>query len=90
MRTRVAPYDKLPQHMYYKPASQEVIWSHSLYKPTPTTAPTGFTRVNWVISLNDTWINNVAQLFQPNHNELLPLPQSATEANPNLKQDYGY
>lgn len=90
MRTRTAPYNKLPQHMYYKPASPEVIWSHSLYKPSLTSTPTGFTRVNWVVSLTETWINNVAQLFQPNHSELLPLPQSATDANPNLKQDYGY
>ena len=85
MRLKQAPYNNLPQYMYYKPSSTEVIWSHSLYKPTPTPAPTGFTRVNWIVALTDTWITNVAQLFQPNHSELYPLPQSATDANPNLK-----
>ncbi|WP_256011244.1 RagB/SusD family nutrient uptake outer membrane protein [Desertivirga xinjiangensis] len=90
MRLRQAPYDKLPQHMYYKPASATVIWASSLYKPTPTPAPAGFTRVNWLVSLTDTWINNVAQMFRSNHSELLPLPQSATESNTKLKQDYGY
>ena len=90
MRNKQAPYENLPQHMYYKPSSTEVIWSHSLYQPTPTQAPSGFTRVNWIVALTDVWINNVAQLFQPNRNELMPLPQSATDANPNLKQDYGY
>src|SRR5690606_9018524 len=90
MRNKQAPYENLPQHMYYKPSSTEVIWSHSLYRPTPSQAPSGFTRVNWIVALTDVWINNVAQLFQPNHSELMPLPQSVTDANPNLKQDYGY
>jgi len=85
MRLKQAPYNNLPQYMYYKPSSTQVIWSHSLYKPTPTPAPTGFTRVNWMVALTDTWITNVAQLFQPNHSELYPLPQSATDTNPNLK-----
>lgn len=90
MRARQAPYQTLPQYMYYKPSSTEVIWSHSLYKTTPTSAPVGFTRVNWIVGLTDAWINNVAQLFRPNHSELLPLPVSATDSNPKLKQDYGY
>lgn len=84
MRLRQAPYNDLPQHMYYRPSSTEVIWSHSLYKPSPSSAP-GFTRVNWIVALNETWINNVAQMFQPNHSELLPLPQSIVDTNPNLK-----
>jgi len=90
MKNKEAPYENLPQYMYYKPSSTEVIWSHSLYEPTPTPAPTGFTRVNWIVGLTDTWITNVAQLFKANHSELMPFPQSAREANPKLKQDYGY
>ena len=90
MKAKQAPYDNLPQHMYYKPESATVIWGNSLYNKTPTPAPAGFTRVNWVVSLTDAWITNVAQMFRPNHSELLPLPQSATESNTKLKQDYGY
>ncbi|WP_113664214.1 RagB/SusD family nutrient uptake outer membrane protein [Pedobacter nanyangensis] len=85
MRLKQAPYNNLPQYMYYKPSSTEVIWSHSLYKPTPSPAPAGFTRVNWIIALTDTWVNNVAQMFQPNHSELFPLPQSVVDTNPKLK-----
>ncbi|OAQ38016.1 carbohydrate-binding protein SusD [Pedobacter psychrophilus] len=90
MRLRQAPYNNLPQYIYYKPSLSTVVIAGSLYKPTPIVAPVGFTRVNWIISLTDVFITNVAQLFQPNKNELLPLPQSAIDSNPKLKQDYGY
>ncbi|TZF83642.1 RagB/SusD family nutrient uptake outer membrane protein [Pedobacter sp. BS3] len=90
MLNQEAPYDKLPKYMYYKPGSTEVIWGNSLYEPSPATAPTGYTRVNWVASITTTWITNLAQLFRPNHSELLPIPQSARDANPLITQDYGY
>lgn len=90
MKNGEAPYDQLPKYMYYKQASQDVIWANSLYKPAPTTAPEGYARVNWTAQLTDVWINNVAQLFTPNHSELLPIPQTAIDSNPKLTQDYGY
>lgn len=90
MLNKAAPYNNLPQNMYYKSASTEVIFSNSLYTPTPATTPTGYTRVAWVSSITTAWITNFAQYFTPNHSELLPLPQSVVESNPKLKQDYGY
>ena len=90
MKNKVAPYDQLPQYMYYKPAEQEVVWGNSLYKASPAIAPEGFVRVNWMAALTDVWITNVAQLFRANHSELFPIPQTAIDANPNLTQDYGY
>jgi len=90
MLNKEAPYNNLPQNMYYKSASTEVIFSNSLYAPTPATTPAGYTRVAWVSSITTAWITNFAQYFKPNHSELLPLPQSVVESNPKLKQDYGY
>lgn len=90
MKNKVAPYDQLPQYMYYKPAEQQVVWGNSLYESSPRTAPEGFVRVNWIAALTDVWITNVAQLFRANHSELFPIPQTAIDANPKLTQDYGY
>lgn len=90
MKNKVAPYDQLPQYMYYRPAEQEVVWGNSLYEASPAIAPEGFVRVNWMAALTDVWITNVAQLFRANHSELFPIPQTAIDANPNLTQDYGY
>ncbi|SDK14478.1 Starch-binding associating with outer membrane [Pedobacter sp. ok626] len=90
MLNKVAPYNNLPQSMYYKSASTEVIFSNSLYSPAPAATPVGYTKVAWVSSITAVWITNFAQYFKPNHSELFPLPQSVVESNPKLKQDYGY
>jgi hypothetical protein len=90
MQSRTAPYDKLPQTVYYKSKSPDVIFSSSLYQPAPATAPSGYTKVLWVSSITAAYITNVAQLFKPNHSELMPIPQPSIDANPNITQDYGY
>ncbi|MFT4094303.1 MAG: RagB/SusD family nutrient uptake outer membrane protein [Niabella sp.] len=84
-----APYNNLPQYMYYLPGSLQVIFANSLYKTSPSSA-TDYTRVNWTKSITESWITNVAQYFTSNHNELLPLPQSVIDDNPRITQDYGY
>lgn len=89
MLNKQAPYDKLPQSMFYKPGSTTVVWGNSLYKTSPASL-SGFTRVNWVSSITSAWITNVAQLFTPNKSELMPIPQTAIESNYRLTQDYGY
>ena len=90
MRSIAAPYNKLPQRMYYKNASPNFIWYGSYYQPAPATAPAGYTAVNWVSGIPSAFITMVAEMFKPNHSELLPLPQSAVNTNTTLKQDYGY
>lgn len=90
MLNKAAPYNNLPQSMYYKSASTDVIFSNSLYAPAPAATPVGYTKVAWVSSITAVWITNFAQYFKPNHSELFPLPQSVVESNPKLKQDYGY
>lgn len=89
MLNKQAPYDQLPQSMFYKPGSTTIVWGNSLYKPSPASM-SGYTRVNWVSSITASWITNVAQLFTPNKTELMPIPQTAIESNFMLKQDYGY
>jgi len=90
MLNKQAPYNNLPQSMYYKTGSQTLIYSNSLYAPTPAATPSGYAKVAWVSSLTTTYITNVAQLFTPNHGELLPIPNQSIQANPNLKQNPGY
>lgn len=90
MQSKQAPYNNLPQSMYYKTASTDVIFSNSLYAPAPTATPAGYTKVAWVSSITTTFVTQFAQYFKPNHSELMPLPQSVVESNPKLTQDYGY
>ncbi|HEY4289622.1 MAG TPA: RagB/SusD family nutrient uptake outer membrane protein [Puia sp.] len=82
------PYDKLPQSIFYKKGAT-VVFGNSFYQPSPSSL-SGYTKVAWVSSINSSWVTNLAQLFKPNHSELLPIPQQSIDANPNLTQDYGY
>ena len=90
MLNKQAPYNNLPQSMYYLNASQTIVYSNSLYAPTPSATPTGYTKVAWVSSLTAAYITNVAQLFTPNHGELLPIPLVSIQSNPSLTQNPGY
>lgn len=94
MSNRQPPYDNLPDYMFYKDASPVLTWANpSYYKPNPfgSTAPTGYTRVDWIRStIGTTILTYYAEAFQANHSELLPIPQASRDANPLLTQDYGY
>ncbi|RYE11679.1 MAG: RagB/SusD family nutrient uptake outer membrane protein, partial [Sphingobacteriaceae bacterium] len=90
MLNKQAPYANLPQSMYALNSSQTVMYSNSLYAATPAATPTGYTKIAWISSLSATYIANVAQLFTPNHAELLPFPQASLTANPMLTQNLGY
>ena len=91
MRLAKGKYTYVPQYLFWKNNGEELQFLNSLYKPnTTTTAPTGWTRVDWRQNISTTYITSVAQYFTPNKNELLPINQSALDANPNLTQDYGY
>ena len=90
MLNKQAPYNNLPQNMYYLTGQQTMQYGNSLYATTPTTAPTGYTKVSWVSALTTTYITSVAQYFTPNHGELLPIPQPTLDANPLLTQNPNY
>jgi hypothetical protein len=92
MAARQAPYDNLPETMYYKTGQTTMQWGNSFYKPTPPGGtPAGYTALAWVGSgITGTIVNILASDFTPNKSELLPLPQASIDANPKLTQDYGY
>ena len=93
MSARQAPYDTLPDYMFYLDNSPTLTWASSYYKPNliGSTAPTGYTRVNWVRdNIGSTILPYYAIAFTPNKSELLPIPQASIDANPKLTQDYGY
>jgi hypothetical protein len=93
MSARQAPYDALPDYMFYLDNSPTLTWAGSYYKPNliGSTAPTGYTRVNWVRdNIGSTILPYYAIAFTPNKSELLPIPQASIDANPKLTQDYGY
>jgi len=56
----------------------------------------GFTKQAWAISgvatiLQASGASNAYAIgFTPNHSELMPIPQSAIDADYNLHQDYGW
>jgi hypothetical protein len=87
-----APYDQLPKNMYYLPnqsVSTGMVWGNSFYKPTPAAVPAGYSTLAWLggSGITNKIIGSFARSFEPNMKELLPFPQSATDANPNLKQN---
>lgn len=88
MANREAPYNQLPQTMYYQPNQTALSWYNSFYKPSPTPAPAGYTAVSWVSTpINTTILTYYAFYFEENKKELLPFPQSAIDVNPNLEQN---
>ncbi|OON69862.1 hypothetical protein B0919_07835 [Hymenobacter sp. CRA2] len=60
MAKNEAPYQNIPQYMFYRtPSASPVQWVNSFYRPSPyTTAPAGTTRVNWRQSINAAYIAN--------------------------------
>lgn len=52
---------------------------------------TGGGSLTWISGgITTSILTEYAVDFRPNHSELLPIPQAAIDANPNLTQDYGY
>ncbi|HSC54051.1 MAG TPA: RagB/SusD family nutrient uptake outer membrane protein [Phnomibacter sp.] len=90
---------QLPNYLYYvnKPARSNNDdfnpFLNSYYYPSSTAAaPTGQTRVNW-------WLGGSGQLnfasafamgYKAGKTELMPIPQTQRDANPNLGQNFGY
>jgi hypothetical protein len=89
----------LPNYLYFtqRPARSNIEeqpqFNNSFYAPSPTTnAATGQTRVNWWLggSTQLTFTNAFAMGFQTGKSELMPIPQTQRDVNPNLGQNFGY
>lgn len=90
---------QLPTYLYFvtKPARSDIDafnpFLNSFYKPGSTAAaPTGQTRVNWWLggSTQLTFTNAFAMGFTGGKSELMPIPQTQRDVNPNLTQNPGY
>ncbi len=71
------------------------IYRNSLYTTAPTATPSGTTLVNWLnVSINAAGTNSPVGRYATGYvtgkGELLPIPQPARDANPNLTQNPGY
>ena len=93
-------FSNIPDSVFYKTTSTVttgMVWGNSLYAPRGGVSTiSGYTKQAWAISGVATILtasgssNGYAFGFKPNHSELLPIPQSAIDADPKLTQDYGY
>jgi len=92
MAARQAPYDVLPNNMYFKTNQTTMQWAGSFYKDIVPAAPTGYTAVPWVGTGITVGIitNQFAASFKSGKSELLPFPSKEIESNRNLKQNPGY
>ena len=91
MLNREGEYANLPTTMFFEPGQTTINWMNSLTQPQPSPAPAGSASVAWVGNgINTGILNFYAVGFEPNKNELLPLHTSVLDANPRLRQEYGY
>lgn len=59
MAKNQAPYQNIPQYLYYRtPSASPLQWANSFYRPSPATAPAGTTRVNWRQAIDAAYIAN--------------------------------
>lgn len=98
MQAGTAPYTNVPQYQYFRVVNGVIQWSRSFYRPSPSATPTGTTRVNWRLAVDAAYLTNtrpggtgLAADFVPNAGkELMPIPQSTLDTDPNVKQNFGY
>ncbi|MBN2524605.1 MAG: RagB/SusD family nutrient uptake outer membrane protein [Bacteroidales bacterium] len=95
LAVREYPYEDIPENivwrnngeqleflnMYYYMDSAAIADRDTVYWPNVT---------EWTASISDEYINTIAEFFQPNSRELLPIHQNIIDVNANLENDYGY
>ncbi len=90
---------QLPTYLYYvnRPARSNADdfnpFLNSFYYPSNTkAADAGQTRVNWWFGGSGqlTFTNSFAMGFKAGKTELMPIPQTQRDVNPNLSQNFGY
>jgi hypothetical protein len=81
----------IPLVAYFQvvPATGQIRFVRSLYRPAPATPPTGATSVNWRSSITAARIADIASGYTPLR-QLLPIPAAALNTNNKLIQNPGY
>ncbi len=98
MKDRKGAFANVPQYIFWKNNGEEIQFLNSFYKPTTlTTAPTGWTRLDWTQHLTGNLIDGVtldkgiARFFVTGKSELFPFDQATVDAyQGKLKQNAGY
>jgi len=98
MKARTGEYANVPRYMFWRNTGEEITFGNSFYRTTNlTTAPTGFTRLDWSQHLSSNVIDGLpldralARFFVTGKSELFPYPQSTVDSyQGQLKQNPGY
>jgi starch-binding outer membrane protein, SusD/RagB family len=98
MRDAKGAFANVPKYIFWKNNGEEIQFLNSFYKPTTlTTAPTGWTRLDWGQNLATGLIDGVtldkamARLFVTGKSELFPFDQATVDSyQGKLKQNPGY
>jgi hypothetical protein len=98
MKARKGAYANVPQYLFWRNNGEEIQFLNSFYKAnTTTTAPTGWTRLDWAQHLTGNLIDGVAldqgiaRFFVTGKSELFPYDQATVDAyQGKLKQNAGY
>ncbi|WP_394992014.1 RagB/SusD family nutrient uptake outer membrane protein [Emticicia sp.] len=98
IRDSKGDYANVPRYIFWRNNGEEIQFLNSFYKTTAlTTAPTGWTRLDWTQHLTTNLIDGVqlhlgmARLFVPGKSELFPFDQATVDAyQGKLKQNPGY
>lgn len=98
MKDRKGAFANVPRYMFWRNNGEEIQFLNSFYKPTAlTTAPTGWTRLDWTQHLTGNLIDGlpldqgIARFFVTGKSELFPFDQATVDAyQGKLKQNAGY
>ena len=106
IRDRVAPYDYVPEYVYFKNAGEEITWytgsanlnTQPFWRPQQTPSPiTGWSEVSWSAHLKSNVIDGkplyqaFAGFFVTGKSELMPYDQGTLDSYQGaLKQNPGY
>jgi hypothetical protein len=95
MAAKEPPYEKIPERIAWRNDGLNLDILNFYYNmdsaSIDTLDPEYWPNVaEWTVDITDEYINSIAEFFEPNRKELLPIHQSIVDVNTNLENDYGY
>lgn len=89
------PYNMVPRQVAWRQSGENIYFLNLNYNMDSTQLANRDTDMwpnvtTWGDALNEEYITSIAEFFEPNRKELLPISQSVIDNNPNLQNDYGY